>query len=88
MSEFRIVVLASGNGTNLQAILDRLHGRDGFAVVGVGSDKREARALTRAREAEVPAGVFPRAEFANREARDEANGKYALEDIAVVPASS
>ena len=45
MSDFRIVVLASGSGTNLQAILDRLHGRDGVEVVGVGSDKREARAL-------------------------------------------
>ena len=29
MSAFRIVVLASGSGTNLQAILDTLHGRDG-----------------------------------------------------------
>ena len=77
VSEFRIVVLASGNGTNLQAILDRLHGRDGIAVVGVGSDKREARALRRAREAEVEAGVFPREEFADREARDLAMGDWA-----------
>ncbi|HEY2055811.1 MAG TPA: phosphoribosylglycinamide formyltransferase [Solirubrobacterales bacterium] len=76
MSEFRIVVLASGNGSNLQAILDRLHGRDGFAVVGVGSDKREARALGRAREAEVETGVFPREEFADREARDLAMGDW------------
>ena len=76
MSEFRIVVLASGNGTNLQAILDRLHGRDGVVVVGVGSDKREARALGRAREAEVATAVFPRGEFADREARDEAMGDW------------
>jgi phosphoribosylglycinamide formyltransferase-1 len=76
VSEFRIVVLASGNGTNLQAILDQLHGRDGIAVVGVGSDKREARALERAREAEVPVGVFPREEFANRAARDAAMGDW------------
>ena len=76
VSGYRIVVLASGNGTNLQAILDHLHGRDGIAVVGVGSDKREARALRRAREAEVPAGVFPREEFANREARDRAMGEW------------
>ena len=72
VSEYRIVVLASGNGTNLQAILDSLHGRDGFAVVGVGSDKREARALGRAREAEVATAVFPREEFADRAARDVA----------------
>jgi phosphoribosylglycinamide formyltransferase-1 len=76
VSGYRIVVLASGNGTNLQAILDRLHGRDGFAVVGVGSDKREARALRRAREAEVPTSVFPREEFADRAARDLAMGDW------------
>ncbi len=76
MSEFRVVVLASGNGTNLQAILDRLHGRDGIEIVGVGSDKREARALRRAREAEVAAEVFPREEFADRAARDEAMGDW------------
>jgi phosphoribosylglycinamide formyltransferase-1 len=76
VSEYRIVVLASGTGTNLQAILDRLHGRDGLAVVGVGSDKREARALRRAREAAVPASVFPREEFADRAARDVAMGDW------------
>jgi phosphoribosylglycinamide formyltransferase-1 len=70
MSAFKIVVLASGNGTNLQAIVDQLHGRDGFAVVGVGSDKREARALQRAREARIDTAVFPREEFADRAARD------------------
>jgi phosphoribosylglycinamide formyltransferase 1 len=74
--EFRIVVLASGNGSNLQAILDQLHGRDGIVVAGVGSDKREARALGRAREAGVPVGVFPREEFADRGARDEAMGDW------------
>ena len=38
-----------GAATNLQAILDRLHGREGVVVVGVGSDKPDARALERAR---------------------------------------
>jgi phosphoribosylglycinamide formyltransferase 1 len=72
VSEFRIVVLASGSGTNLQAILDTLHGREGVEVVGVGSDKPAARALERAREAGVEAAVFPREEHADREARDAA----------------
>jgi phosphoribosylglycinamide formyltransferase-1 len=72
MSGFRIVVLASGSGTNLQAILDALHGRDGIEVVGVGSDKAEARALERARVAGVETAVFPRGDFADREARDAA----------------
>ena len=54
MSTFRVVVLASGSGTNLQAILDQLHGgEDGIEVVGVGSDKPDATALERARQAEV-----------------------------------
>ena len=69
---YKLVVLASGSGTNLQAILDRLHGRGGIEVVGVGSDKPEARALERARDAEVETGVFPRDGYPDREARDAA----------------
>ena len=76
MRNFKIVVLASGTGSNLQAILDSVHGRDGVEVVGVGSDKPDARALERAREARVETGVFPRDEFADREARDLAMGDW------------
>jgi phosphoribosylglycinamide formyltransferase-1 len=65
----RIGVLASGEGTNLQAILDRLHGRGGIEVVAVGSDKPGARALGRAREAGVPARAF---KHADRDERDAA----------------
>ena len=67
---FRLVVLASGTGSNLQAILDRLHGRDGIEVAGVGSDKAEAKALDRAAEAGVPSRTFTLDQFPNREARD------------------
>jgi phosphoribosylglycinamide formyltransferase 1 len=69
---FKLVVLASGSGTNLQAILDRLHGREGIEVVGVGSDRPAARALERARAARVETAVFPGGEFADRGARDAA----------------
>jgi len=69
-SPFRVVVLASGGGTNLQAILDRLHGRGGVEVVGVGSDKPDAYALERAVAAKVPTAVFARGDFSDREARD------------------
>ncbi len=73
MSEFRIVVLASGSGTNLQAILDQLHGgEEGIEVVGVGSDKPNARALERARRAGVEAAVFPTDEYGDRAAHDRA----------------
>lgn len=73
---FRLVVLASGSGTNLQAILDTLHGREGIEVVGVGSDKPEARALERARGAGVETAVFPRDEYTGREARDAATAAW------------
>jgi len=67
----RVGVLASGAGTNLQAILDRVHGR-GVEVVAVGSDKPEAQALTRAAGAGIETAVFPRGEYPNRAARDAA----------------
>jgi phosphoribosylglycinamide formyltransferase-1 len=71
-SAFRLVVLASGSGTNLQAILDTLHRREGIEVAGVGTDKPGAPALERAREAGVETAVFPRDEYGSREARDVA----------------
>ena len=64
----KVGVLASGDGSNLQAILDRVHGRDGVEVVAVGSDKPEARALGRARAAGVDARAFP-VEGGDRRAR-------------------
>jgi len=72
VSEFRIVVLASGSGTNLQAILDTLHGRDGVVVAGVGSDKPGARALERAVAAGVDTAVFPADAYDDRLGRDAA----------------
>ncbi len=70
MSDFRIAVLASGTGTNLQAILDRLHGRDGVEVVAVASDKPAAKALERAQDAGVETGVFRNADYPERRDRD------------------
>ncbi len=69
---FRIVVLASGGGTNLQAIVDSLHGREGIEVVGVGSDKPGAGALGRAVEAGIETAVFPADAYADRLGRDAA----------------
>jgi phosphoribosylglycinamide formyltransferase-1 len=64
----RIGVLASGEGTNLQAILDRLHGREGIEVVAVGSDKPRARALERGRAAGIPARAFEQPDRRERDA--------------------
>ena len=76
MSSFRIAVLASGGGTNLQAILDQLHGSDGIEVVGAISDKPEAQALERARRAGVETAVFPSTDYDDREQRDRAIGDW------------
>jgi phosphoribosylglycinamide formyltransferase 1 len=60
-----IGVLASGSGTNLQALLDA-----GLPVAAVASNVRGARALERARAAGVPTSVFPLDDYATREERD------------------
>jgi phosphoribosylglycinamide formyltransferase 1 len=67
----RVGVLASGEGTNLQALLDRVHG-EVVEVVAVASDKPDARALERARAARVETAVFEAGEFPGRRQRDVA----------------
>jgi phosphoribosylglycinamide formyltransferase 1 len=62
-----IGVLVSGEGTNLQALLDH-----GLAVSCVASNKPGARALERARAAGVPTRVFALDEYASRDDRDAA----------------
>jgi phosphoribosylglycinamide formyltransferase-1 len=67
----RVGVLASGEGTNLQALLDTVHGRE-VEVVAVASDQPSARALERAHAAGVPTRAFLRSEFGARAERDAA----------------
>jgi len=67
-SPFPIVVLISGGGSNLQALLDsRFHGVD-FVVSGVISDRRGVRGLERAQSAGVEAEVVAWNEFDSRTA--------------------
>lgn len=73
---FPIAVLASGSGTNLQAILDRLHGHEGIEVVAVGSDKPGAQALSRAEELGIATRTFPTADYADRPERDLAVAEW------------
>ncbi|HEY8865885.1 MAG TPA: phosphoribosylglycinamide formyltransferase [Solirubrobacteraceae bacterium] len=75
----RLGVLASGAGTNLQAILDTVHGRDGIELAGVLSDKPSAQALERARTAGVAEAVFERAHFGDRIAHDAAMASWLAE---------
>ena len=62
-----IGVLVSGEGSNLQALLDA-----GLPVVAVASNKPGVRALGRAATAGVATGVFPLDEYDDRDARDRA----------------
>jgi phosphoribosylglycinamide formyltransferase-1 len=66
----KVAVLASGAGTNLQALLDTVHGSEGIEIVAVASDKPAAPALGRARAAGIAVRAFPLAEYADRGARD------------------
>ena len=70
----RIALLASGEGTNVQALLDAASiGTLGPArIVAVGSNKPAARALERAKLASVPAVAVDHKAFATREAFESA----------------
>ena len=60
-----IGVLASGSGTNLQALIDA-----GLPVNAVASNRKSAPALVRAREAGIPTATFSLDCHADREERD------------------
>jgi phosphoribosylglycinamide formyltransferase 1 len=66
-----IGVLVSGEGTNLQALIDA-----GLPIVAVASNKPGARALERARSAGIATDVFDAEDFESREARDEAMARW------------
>jgi phosphoribosylglycinamide formyltransferase-1 len=66
-----IGVLVSGEGTNLQALLDA-----GLPVACVASNNPEAPALARAGRWGVAARAFPLEEYETREERDDAMGAW------------
>jgi phosphoribosylglycinamide formyltransferase-1 len=74
----KVAVLASGRGSNLQALLEQVQGRDGIEIVAVASDKAEATALERGRTVGLSVGVFPTADYADRGARDRAMAEWLL----------
>jgi phosphoribosylglycinamide formyltransferase-1 len=73
---FRIAVLISGAGTNLQALLDTVHGRNGIEIVAVGSSTPAAGGLARAARAGVETAVFAIADHPDRAARDRVLGDW------------
>lgn len=65
----RIAVLVSGGGTNLQAIIDSIASGDitDTQIVGVISNNKNAFALTRAKNADIPAFVVSPKDYDNRD---------------------
>jgi phosphoribosylglycinamide formyltransferase 1 len=66
-----IGVLVSGEGTNLQALIDA-----GLPIVAVASNKPGAHALERAQRAGIPTEAFPAEEYESREERDAAMAEW------------
>lgn len=69
-----IGVLVSGEGTNLQALLD-----ESLPVAAVASNEENVRALERASAAGVPTASFPLRAFSSRAERDEAMADWLQE---------
>lgn len=70
-----IVVLISGGGSNLQAIIDAsLDGRIRGRIAAVISNKSGAYGLERAKKADIPTRVIDHTEFEDRESFDTALG--------------
>lgn len=67
----RVVVLISGNGSNLQALLDRSANKAcGYQIVAVVSNRPDAYGLQRAKQAGIPGLTLDHQVFASREAFD------------------
>jgi phosphoribosylglycinamide formyltransferase-1 len=66
-----IGVLVSGEGTNLQALIDAK-----LPIVAVASNKPDVRALARARRAGIETAVFDAADYESREERDVALAEW------------
>jgi phosphoribosylglycinamide formyltransferase-1 len=74
-SPARVVVLVSGSGTNLQALLDACADPSyGARVVAVGADRDGIEALARADRAGVPTFVAQVSDYSSREHWDRALG--------------
>ena len=79
----RLVVLASGSGTLLQALLDACAaGTVAAEVVAVGSDVADCQALVRARDAGIATFAHAPGDFASRE---DWNARMTDEVVALAP---
>lgn len=69
----RIGVLASGRGSNLQALIEAWQkGKFTAEFVAVGSDHADAQALKRAEDANIPQRAFPLKDYSSRREQEQA----------------
>jgi phosphoribosylglycinamide formyltransferase-1 len=68
-----IGVLVSGEGTNLQALID-----EGLPIAAVASNRAGVRALQRAEAAGIPTRAFELDDYRDRESRDAAMGDWLI----------
>ena len=78
MSLKKIAVLISGGGSNLQAIIDKVHGRDGIIDIVI-SDEPDAYGLERAKKADIDTMVIKSRDYDSREAFADAIKDVILE---------
>lgn len=70
---FKLIVLISGNGSNLQAIINAIHqDKLGATISAVISDRPGAFGLTRAAKAQIPTHIIDYTQFSDRTAFDKA----------------
>ncbi|WP_162896471.1 phosphoribosylglycinamide formyltransferase [Cysteiniphilum halobium] len=69
-SIFKLVVLSSGYGSNLQAIIDQLHKEDGIEISAIISDKA-SESITRALNHNIPCLYLPKQKQQTREKYDQ-----------------
>ena len=62
----RIVVLASGSGSLLQALIDSKHRGQGFEIVALITDSPNSLAIQRAASAGIPVAILPVSDFTSR----------------------
>ncbi|WP_419609912.1 phosphoribosylglycinamide formyltransferase, partial [Thiolapillus sp.] len=72
MSRLPVVVLISGGGTNLQAIIDAAERDLPIDIRAVISNKADAYGLERAKQAGIPTAVLEHQDFPDRESFDTA----------------
>ncbi|WP_157966671.1 phosphoribosylglycinamide formyltransferase [Fastidiosibacter lacustris] len=70
MNNYKLVILSSGYGSNLQSIIDKLHLQDGIEVCVIVSDKA-SQSITRGLLANIPCLFLPKRKSQSREEYDK-----------------